>query len=100
MSASTIAIASGAIFGSALTLSSVASPHVIQSQFTFADFHMLLTFLSASASSAAIFHIYQSLRGKQLPQKKNTGYGYFSRYDGNIIGGAMLGVGDRWRWTE
>lgn len=45
-------VLSGAIFGAALTAAGVYSPTVIIEQMNFQDFHMMKTFLSASASSA------------------------------------------------
>ena len=45
-------IASGAIFGAALTVAGVYSPSVIISQMHFNDFHMMKAFVAASASSA------------------------------------------------
>ncbi|KAJ9634396.1 hypothetical protein H2204_006221 [Knufia peltigerae] len=87
------AFVSGTIFGSALTLSNVASPRIIKDQFKLSDFHMLLTFLSASASSAIVFAIYNSRQQERLPLKKDSSYGWIARFDGNMIGGAALGVG-------
>lgn len=43
---------SGAIFGSALVAAGVYAPMIIIGQMQFQDFHMLKTFLAASASSA------------------------------------------------
>ncbi|EWY79898.1 hypothetical protein FOYG_16963 [Fusarium oxysporum NRRL 32931] len=85
---------SGAIFGTGLTLSGVASPQVIKGQFQLSDFHMLATFLTASASSAAIFAVY-NLRGsgKKITTKQPSSHGWVGSYDGNIIGGAMIGLG-------
>ncbi|KIW89302.1 uncharacterized protein Z519_10155 [Cladophialophora bantiana CBS 173.52] len=90
-------LASGLIFGSALTLSSVASPRTIKDQFRLADFHMLLTFLTASASSAIVIALHNSRQhatnNKKLSVKPGSTFGWFGRYDGNVIGGALLGVG-------
>ena len=44
--------ASGALFGTALLLSGVSSPHVIHAQLLFAKWHMLQVFLGGSAGSA------------------------------------------------
>jgi hypothetical protein len=49
-------IASGAIFGAALTAAGVYSPTVIIGQMHFTDFHMLKAFLAASASSSYAPH--------------------------------------------
>lgn len=42
---------SGAVFGAATVVAGVYSPSVIISQFKFEDWHMLQTFLGATASS-------------------------------------------------
>ncbi|KAF4450368.1 hypothetical protein F53441_6492 [Fusarium austroafricanum] len=84
----------GAIFGTGLTLSGVANPSVIKNQFRLSDFHMLATFLTASATSAAIFAGYNSKTADpRIPARSATSNGWFGTYDGNVIGGAMLGLG-------
>ncbi|KAJ4249093.1 hypothetical protein NW762_012426 [Fusarium torreyae] len=95
MASTTIgSLVSGAIFGTGLTLSGVASPQVIKNQFQLSDFHMLATFLTASASSAAIFTIYNSRSpNKTIATKQPSNHGWIGRYDGNIIGGSMIGLG-------
>lgn len=45
-------VLSGSIFGAALIGAGVYSPSVIIGQMQLSDFHMLKTFLAASASSA------------------------------------------------
>ncbi|KAM0193762.1 hypothetical protein ACHAPI_007412 [Fusarium lateritium] len=84
----------GAVFGTGLTLSGVASPQVIKSQFKLSDFHMLATFLTASATSAAIFaaNNFKNIN-KKIPAKSPSSHGWLGTYDGNIIGGAMIGLG-------
>jgi hypothetical protein len=53
MSSATLkSIASGAIFGGALTVAGVFSPSVIIGQMKLEDFHMMKVFIAASASSA------------------------------------------------
>lgn len=47
-------LACGATFGAALAASGVHSPHVIVSQLTLENFHMLESFLTAAASSAYV----------------------------------------------
>lgn len=87
----------GAIFGTGLTLSGVASPQVIKDQFRLTDFHMLITFLTASASSAAVFAGYNVLKStkKTITHRPDSSHGWLGDYDGNIIGGAMVGLGMR-----
>lgn len=87
-------LVSGVIFGSGLTISGVASPQVIRDQFRLTDFHMLLTFLTASASSAAIIAAYNSRStNRQLSTKPSSSLDWIGKYDGNVIGGAMVGLG-------
>ncbi|KAF4340264.1 hypothetical protein FBEOM_5775 [Fusarium beomiforme] len=88
----TTSLLTGAIFGTGLTLSGVANPQVIKNQFRLSDFHMLATFLTASATSAAIFTLYNSKTTK-IPPRSATSHGWLGSYDGNVIGGAMLGLG-------
>jgi hypothetical protein len=45
-------LASGAVFGAALTAAGVYSPTVITAQMHFEDFHMMKSFMAANASSA------------------------------------------------
>jgi hypothetical protein len=45
-------VASGAIFGAAVTAAGVYSPSVIIAQMKLEDFHMMKAFVAASASSA------------------------------------------------
>jgi len=80
----------GAIFGTGLTLSGVANPQVIRDQFSLSDFHMLATFLTASATSAIVFSAYNNISTSQIPAKSTSRLG---RYNGNLIGGTMLGLG-------
>jgi len=47
-------IASGTLFGAALTAAGVYSPAVIIGQLHLQDFHMMKSFLAASASSAFV----------------------------------------------
>lgn len=92
----TASLLSGAIFGTGLTLSGVASPQVIRDQFRLSDFHMLITFLTASAASAAVFAVYNrraSSSRKSISAKPDTTHGWIGKYDGNVIGSAMVGLG-------
>lgn len=98
MQSATASLLSGAIFGTGLTLSGVASPQVIRDQFRLLDFHMLVTFLTASAASAVVFAVYNrratsSSSGKSIPPKPDTTHGWIGKYDGNVIGSGMVGLG-------
>ncbi|RMJ25643.1 Pfam:DUF395 [Aspergillus sp. HF37] len=83
----------GALFGSGLTASGVYFPDVILAQMELRNFHMLKVFLSASCLSALFVTLYERLIRKQLPRRPPSNLGLWSSYDGNVIGGAMVGVG-------
>ncbi|KAK3307586.1 uncharacterized protein B0T15DRAFT_183351 [Chaetomium strumarium] len=84
----------GLAMGAALTTAGVSSPDVILSQFTFQDFTMLQTFLAAAASSTLLVTTTQSLGLTTLPPRPPSSLGLLpTRYDGNILGGALLGAG-------
>lgn len=83
----------GGLFGSALTISGVANPRIILDQLHFTDFHMLLTFLTASACSATVFAVANYAKLATIPRKSSTSYGWANRFDGNVTGGLLLGLG-------
>ncbi|KAL1843306.1 hypothetical protein VTJ49DRAFT_2123 [Mycothermus thermophilus] len=85
---------SGVAMGAALTTAGVYSPDIILSQFKFSDFTMLQTFLTAAAGSTLVVTLSQALGLTQLPPRSATSLGLLpTRYDGNLIGGALLGAG-------
>ncbi|KAE8445046.1 hypothetical protein EG329_013760 [Mollisiaceae sp. DMI_Dod_QoI] len=86
-------VAAGAIFGVALTAAGVYSPSVIIGQMQLSDFHMLKAFLAASASSALAIILAQRLGLTACKPRTPNTLNLFSSYDGNILGGALLGVG-------
>jgi len=93
-SASIMATAgAGAIFGAALTASGVYSPSIILSQMRLEDFHMLQVFLTATGSSALAMVLARRLSISECKPRSNSTLGWFHSHDGNIIGGALLGVG-------
>ncbi|KAK4240351.1 hypothetical protein C8A03DRAFT_13275 [Achaetomium macrosporum] len=85
----------GLAMGAALTTAGVYSPDIILSQFIFQDFTMLQTFLTAAASSTLLVTTSQSLTLTTLPPRPASTLDLLSwtRYDGNILGGALLGAG-------
>jgi uncharacterized membrane protein YedE/YeeE len=87
------ALASGAIFGGALTLAGVASPNVIVDQFRLSNFHMLVSFMAASACSALCVAVSNAYGYVKLGHRKDSSFGWFGMYDGNVIGGALQGIG-------
>lgn len=86
-------VAAGAVFGAALTAAGVYSPSVIIGQMQLSDFHMLKAFLAASASSALAIILAQRLGLTSCKPRTPNTLNLFSPYDGNIIGGGLLGVG-------
>lgn len=88
-----LSAASGAIFGSALTASGVYSTSVIISQLGLSNFHMLKSFLAASACSALIVVGANRSGYANLGPRSDASYGWFMKYDANLIGGLLQGVG-------
>ncbi|KAH8684362.1 hypothetical protein BGZ60DRAFT_523586 [Tricladium varicosporioides] len=86
-------IVSGALFGSALTAAGMYSPSTIIGQMHLTNFHMLKGFLAASASSSlAILYAHKLQLSTCKPRTPNT-ISLFGTYDGNLIGGLLLGFG-------
>lgn len=88
-------ILSGVAMGAALTTAGVYSPDIILGQFKFTDFTMLQTFLTAAAGSTLVVSASQALGLTKLPHHPAAPLGVLPsfRYDGNLIGGALLGTG-------
>ncbi|KAH6716502.1 YeeE/YedE family protein [Leptodontidium sp. MPI-SDFR-AT-0119] len=84
---------SGAVFGSALLLSGVYSPTIILAQLELSDFYMLKVFLTASGSSAILMEICKRANIVPCKPREASNLNLLSRYDGNIIGGLILGCG-------
>ncbi|KAH8586592.1 hypothetical protein B0O99DRAFT_585679 [Bisporella sp. PMI_857] len=84
---------SGSLFGSALLLSGVYSPSIISSQLLLSDFHMLKVFLTASASSAMLMVVAKQTNISSCSPRKPSNLNRLYRYDGNVIGGLLLGSG-------
>ncbi|KAH7150094.1 hypothetical protein B0J13DRAFT_283492 [Dactylonectria estremocensis] len=84
---------SGAVFGASTVAAGIVQPSTIISQFKFEDFHMLQVFIGATASSAIIYKVAESLGYVSLKPRSSSPLGLFSQYDGNIIGGSLLGLG-------
>ena len=84
---------SGMAFGAALTASGVYHPSVILQQLKLADWSMLETFLTATASSTLLISIFHAANLVKLAPRCYSGVGLFAHYDGNIIGGTLLGAG-------
>ncbi|KAJ6119765.1 hypothetical protein N7523_004045 [Penicillium sp. IBT 18751x] len=83
----------GALFGSALTASGVYLPSVILSQMELEDFHMLKVFLTAGSASGLAVALYERLVHRRISRRPPSNLGRLGPYDGNIIGGVMVGFG-------
>ncbi|PMD31036.1 hypothetical protein L207DRAFT_387429, partial [Hyaloscypha variabilis F] len=86
-------ILSGALFGAALTAAGVYSPTVIIKQMHFHDFHMMKAFFSAAASSALAILLANKLQLSAAKPRIPNSLHRLAKYDGNLLGGAVLGVG-------
>ncbi|TKA60912.1 hypothetical protein B0A55_12154 [Friedmanniomyces simplex] len=86
-------VGTGAFFGAALTASKVHLPSVIIDQFKLTDFRMMQVFVVAMGSSATIMFVLERFGIIKRPVRPQSSLGRFSTYDGNLIGGAMVGVG-------
>ncbi|KAJ9610513.1 hypothetical protein H2200_005290 [Cladophialophora chaetospira] len=88
-----LSAASGSIFGAALTASGVYSPSVIISQLGLSNFHMIKSFVAASACSALIVVAANRAKYAKLSHRTDSSYGWFMRYDANVVGGLLQGIG-------
>ncbi|KAL2169775.1 hypothetical protein VTG60DRAFT_5593 [Thermothelomyces hinnuleus] len=86
-------VLTGVAMGAALTTAGVYAPDIILSQFKFTDFTMLQTFLTAAAGSTLLVTAAQTLHLTDLPPRGPSSLGLCGRYDGNLVGGALLGAG-------
>jgi len=93
LGATLTSMTAGAVFGAALTASMVYRPSVIIGQMQMRDFHMLQVFLTASGISAIVMLAFERLGISQRKVRPNSTLNWFSRYDANILGGALVGVG-------
>ncbi|TDZ26789.1 UPF0394 membrane protein [Colletotrichum orbiculare MAFF 240422] len=86
-------ILSGAAFGAALVGAGVYQPSVIIAQLKFENWHMIQAFLAAAASSTLIVFTLDKLNYVRPKPRSPSRLGLFSQYDGNMLGGAILGAG-------
>lgn len=87
-------VASGAAFGAALAASGMYSPYLIATQFTLQKWNMVQTFLTATACTALAVHFLPRLGFAVPPPRSYSPAGLLGfPLDGNLIGGALLGVG-------
>ncbi|EFQ27616.1 YeeE/YedE family protein [Colletotrichum graminicola] len=86
-------VLSGAAFGASLVAAGVYQPSVIIAQLKFEDWHMIQAFVTAMASSTFIVYTLDSVGYVRPNPRSPSRLGLFSQYDGNILGGAILGAG-------
>ncbi|KAL1845030.1 hypothetical protein VTK73DRAFT_1308 [Phialemonium thermophilum] len=88
-------VLTGAVFGAALVAAGVFQPSVILSQFRLENWHMMQSFLTATACSAILVAIFRHLGLVQLKPRNFAPLGWLRGrpYDGNLVGGLLLGHG-------
>ncbi|CAM1511605.1 Fc.00g091180.m01.CDS01 [Cosmosporella sp. VM-42] len=84
---------SGAVFGAAMVAAGVYQPSTVISQFKLENWHMLQVMLIGTAGSAAIYSIAERLGYVKIQPRSSSPLGLFAKYDGNIVGGFLLGAG-------
>ncbi|GAB7366609.1 hypothetical protein MBLNU230_g8594t1 [Neophaeotheca triangularis] len=82
----------GILFGLALFASGVYQPQIILSQLRLDSFHVVTTMLGASASTALVLYAADRTNFVIVKPPPPSQYGFFA-YDGNVIGGALIGLG-------
>ncbi|KAF4993942.1 hypothetical protein FGRMN_6130 [Fusarium graminum] len=87
------ALLSGAVYGASTVAAGVFLPSTIINQFKFQDWHMLQTSLGAVASSAIIYKVAERYGYVKLKPRSSSPIGLFGHYDGNVLGGFLLGAG-------
>ncbi|KAL0944251.1 YeeE/YedE family protein [Colletotrichum truncatum] len=86
-------VLSGAAFGAALVGAGVYQPSVIIAQLKLENWHMIQAFLAAAASSTFVVFTLDKLGYVHPKPRSPSRLGLFSEYDGNILGGSLLGAG-------
>ncbi|SPO05923.1 uncharacterized protein DNG_08612 [Cephalotrichum gorgonifer] len=86
-------LVTGAVFGAALVAAGVHDPAVVISQFKFENFDMVQSFLAATATTSAVVVALDKLGYISLKPRTASSLGLFSAYDGNVVGGSLLGAG-------
>ncbi|KAG9826863.1 hypothetical protein KCU68_g14813, partial [Aureobasidium melanogenum] len=84
--------AAGTLFGAALFTAGVFAPSTIIAQMKMEDVTMVKAMLGASATSALVVHLADSTKLAAMKPRTPQSIGFFP-YDGNIVGGSMIGVG-------
>lgn len=83
----------GLAFGGALEFSKVYLPKVIIAQMKLQDFHMMRVFITASGAGAILILILEYLGRFKRSAKPAASFGLVSKFEANVLGGAMVGIG-------
>lgn len=68
-------------------------PTIVISQLKFENFHMVQAFLTATATSVVVYNIAERTGYVSMSPRSNSPLGLLAKYDGNVLGGALLGAG-------
>ncbi|KAM0739614.1 hypothetical protein ACQRIT_004798 [Beauveria bassiana] len=87
-------VLSGASFGAAMIAAGFYNPAVVVAQLRFENWHMVQAFLAATASSIVYYAVSDRAGYASLTPRASAPVGLLpTTYDGNILGGALLGAG-------
>ncbi|OAA52908.1 hypothetical protein ISF_09186 [Cordyceps fumosorosea ARSEF 2679] len=87
-------VLAGASFGAAMIAAGFHNPAVVVSQLRFENWHMVQAFLAATASSIVYYAVADRTGIAKLTPRPSAPIGLLpTPYDGNILGGALLGAG-------
>ncbi|KAH6690359.1 YeeE/YedE family protein [Plectosphaerella plurivora] len=86
-------VLSGLGFGAALVAAGVYQPGIIIKQLKLEDWHMIQAFLAATASSALVVFTLDRLDFYHPTPRSASRLALLGPYDGNIVGGALQGLG-------
>ncbi|KAF2434197.1 hypothetical protein EJ08DRAFT_606182 [Tothia fuscella] len=84
---------SGAIFGASMGVAGVVAPSIVVAQMKLENFHMIRVFLAATGSSAIVLRVLNHIGYVNTKARVPQNLGWIGSYDGNIIGGLLMGVG-------
>ncbi|XWX00519.1 hypothetical protein V2A60_008539 [Cordyceps javanica] len=87
-------VLSGASFGAAMIAAGFYNPAVVVAQLRFENWHMVQAFLAATASSIVYYAVSERAGHTKLAPRASSPVGLLpTTYDGNLLGGALLGAG-------
>lgn len=87
-------VLAGASFGAAMIAAGFSNPAVVIAQLRFSNWHMMQAFLAATASSIVYYAVSDRAGWAKLTPRASAPLGLLpTTYDGNLLGGALLGAG-------